>query len=39
MMALWQFHLIGRIDDVVNFKLSLDPCGHGDYDFALKTRV
>ena len=32
MMALWQYHLIGRVDDVCNFKLS-DPRGHGDYDF------
>jgi hypothetical protein len=38
MMALWQYHLIGRIDDVVHFKVN-DPRGHGDYDFALKTRV
>ena len=38
MMALWQYHLIGRVDDVSNFKTS-DPCGHGDYDFALKTKV
>jgi hypothetical protein len=38
MMALWQYHLICRIDDVVNFKMA-DPRGHGDYDFALKTRV
>jgi Transcriptional activator of glycolytic enzymes len=38
MMALWQYHLIGRVDDVVNFKLT-DPKGHGEYDFALKTKV
>jgi hypothetical protein len=38
MMALWQYHLIGRVDDVANFKVA-DPRGHGDYDFALKTRV
>jgi hypothetical protein len=38
MMALWQYHLIGRVDDVANFKTS-DPRGHGDYDFALKTKV
>jgi hypothetical protein len=38
MMCLWQWHLIGRVDDVANFKMA-DPRGHGDYDFALKTRV
>jgi hypothetical protein len=38
MMCLWQWHLIGRVDDVANFKLA-DPRGHGEYDFALKTRV
>ena len=38
MMALWQYHLIGRIDDVCNFKVA-DPRGHGEYDFALKTKV
>ena len=38
MMALWQYHLIGRIDDVCNFKVN-DPRGHGDYDFCLKTKV
>jgi hypothetical protein len=38
MMALWQYHLIGRIDDVCNFKTD-DPRGHGDYDFCLKTKV
>ena len=37
-MALWQYHLIGRVDDVSNFKID-DPRGHGEYDFALKTRV
>ena len=37
-MALWQYHLFGRIDDVTNFKLT-DPRGHGDYDFCLKTKV
>jgi hypothetical protein len=30
--------LIGRVDDVANFKIA-DPHGHGDYYFALKTRV
>ena len=38
MMARWQYHLIGRLDDVSNFKVS-DPCGHGDFDFCLKTKV
>jgi hypothetical protein len=38
MMALWQYHLIGRIDDVVHFKVN-DPRGHGEYDFCLKTKV
>jgi hypothetical protein len=38
MMALWQYHLIGRVDDVAHFKV-VDPKGHSDYDFALKTRV
>jgi hypothetical protein len=37
MMALWQYHLIGRVDDVLNFKV-VDPRGHGDYDFPKKTR-
>ena len=38
MMALWQYHLIGRVDDVCNFKCN-DPRGHGEFDFALKTKV
>ena len=38
MMARWQYHLIGRIDDVCHFKVD-DPRGHGDFDFCLKTRV
>ena len=38
MMCLWQFNLIGRVDDVVHFKLT-DPRGHNDFDFALKTKV
>lgn len=38
MMVLWQFALIGRVDDVANFKTN-DPCGHGDFHFALKTKV
>ena len=38
MMCLWQYHLIGRIDDVVHFTLD-DPRGHPNFDFALRTRV
>ena len=38
MMALWQYYLIGRVDDVANFKTS-DPRGHGEFEFALKTKV
>ena len=38
MMALWQYHLIGRVDDVTNFKTA-DPRGHSSFYFALKTRV
>ena len=38
MMGLWQYHLIGRVDDVSNFKTA-DPRGHSEFDFALKTRV
>ena len=37
-MALWQFHLIGRIDDVCNFGMA-NPKGHGTFDFAAKTKV
>lgn len=38
MMAVWQCNLIERVDDVANFKVN-DPRGHGDCDFALKTKV
>lgn len=38
MMALWQCHLIGRVDDVANFKVA-DPHSCGDCDFAPKTKV
>jgi hypothetical protein len=38
MICLWQYHLIGRIDDCCNFKLR-DPRGHPSFDFALKTKV
>ena len=37
-MALWQYHLIGRIDDVVHFKIS-DPRSHDRFNFALQTKV
>lgn len=37
-MALWQYHLIGRIDDVVHFKIS-DPRSHDRFDFAVQTKV
>jgi hypothetical protein len=38
MMCLWQYHLIGRINDVVHFQMS-DPRGHNQWDFALRTKV
>ena len=38
MICLWQYHLIGRVDDCCNFKLR-DPRGHPTFDFALKTKV
>lgn len=38
MMGLWQYTLIGRVDDVCNFVVN-DPRGNPDFDFALKTRV
>ena len=37
-MMLWQYHLIGRIDDVVHFEMS-NPMGHPNYPFAIKTKV
>ena len=37
-MAVWQYHLIGRIDDVVHFGMG-SPMGHPSYDFAIKTKV
>ena len=37
-MALWQYHLIGRIDGVVHFGMS-SPMGHHVYKFAIKTKV
>lgn len=36
-MALWQCNLIGRVNDVSNFKMS-DPRGQGNFDFALVCR-
>ena len=38
LIALWQYHLIGRVDDCCNFKLR-DPRGHPNFDFAIKTKV
>ncbi len=37
-MALWQCHLIGRIDAVVHFKTD-DPKSHDCFDFAIQTKV
>lgn len=37
-MALWQFHLIGRIDDVVHFKVD-DLKSHGRFSYALQAKV
>ena len=37
-MALWQFHLIARIDDVIHFGMA-NPMGHPSFDFAMKTKV
>jgi len=37
-MAVWQYHLIGRIDDVVHFKTD-DLKSHERFDFAMQTRV
>jgi len=37
-LLTWQHHLIGRLDDCANFEVS-DPRGHGEFDFALKTKV
>ena len=37
-MCLWQYHLIGRVDDTAHFKLS-NPKGHDTFDFAIKTKV
>jgi hypothetical protein len=37
-MCLWQYHLIGRVDDTANFGMS-NPKGHDKFDFALKTKV
>ena len=38
MISLWQYHLIGRVDDCCNFKVR-DPRGHPNFDFAIKTKV
>lgn len=37
-MALWQYHLIGRIDDVVHFKTD-DLKAHARFSFAMQTKV
>ena len=37
-MALWQYHLIGNIDDVIPFGMG-SPMGHPSYNFAIKTKV
>lgn len=38
-MSLWQYHLIGRVDDAAHFEVT-DPIGHNVFgDFALKTKV
>ena len=37
-MALWQFQLIARIDDVVYFEMA-NPMGHPSFDFEMKTKV
>ena len=37
-MALWQYHLIGRIDDVVHFKTD-DLKSHARFEFAMQTKV
>ena len=37
-MTVWQYHLIGRIDDVCNFGMS-NPKGHELFPFAMKTKV
>ena len=37
-VALWQYHLIGRVDDCCNFKLR-DHRGHPKFDFSIKTKL
>jgi hypothetical protein len=37
-LGLWQYHLIGRIDDAANFKM-VDPAINPQFGFALKTTV
>ena len=37
-MTMWQYHLIGRIDDVCHFGMS-NPMGNPTFTFALKTKV
>ena len=38
MVGIWQHNLIGRLDDAANFQVK-DPRGHGNFDFAIKTKV
>ena len=38
LIALYQCHLIGRVDDICNFDVE-DPRGHPQFPFALKTKV
>ena len=37
-MAMWQFGLIGRIDDTCHHRIR-DPKGHKRFEFALQTKV
>jgi Transcriptional activator of glycolytic enzymes len=37
-MCLWQYHLMGRADDLCHFLID-DPRGHPTYDFAIQTKV
>ena len=37
-MCLWQYLLIGRVDDTVNFGMA-SPKGHDIFDFGMKTKV
>lgn len=37
-MCLWQYHLVGRVDDTAHFEIQ-DPRSHDAYPGLLKTRV